>query len=533
MPSGESGKLAPRAVGRYLVYGEIASGGMATVHYGRLTALAGFARSVAIKRLHAHFAKDPEFVKMFLDEARLAARVTHPNVVATLDVVALEDELFLVMDYVRGASLAQLLRMSRQLGQPVPPLMATGIVAGALHGLHAAHEAKSETGERLDIVHRDVSPQNVLVGTDGVARVLDFGVAKAAGRMQETRDGQLKGKLSYMAPEQIQGVAVTRRTDVYAASVVLWEALTGERLFKGENEGSVLAKVLGAAVPPPSSITTTLPAALDRVVMRGLQRDPAERFATAREMAQELEAVFGVASAAEIGDWVERVASGELEARARRIAEMEKGRAEDDAETSIRTVASPGLGAPDAPTPVGRREPEEVTLRKPSIPDAIPVSTKEVPSQVSSVSLAHPTAPPFEPARSSRRTWIVAGAVASVAVLALLVLGVASLRRTDSPGPSTATATTPSVEAPVSQPSSSTAPAPADVPPASSAPVDEPTASAAPPAPSTAPASSAVRAAQHAAPAAPPAVRPTRSRDCNPPFSTGPDGHVHFKPQCM
>src|SRR5580700_8467878 len=143
MPSGESGKLAPRAVGRYLVYGEIASGGMATVHYGRLTALAGFARSVAIKRLHAHFAKDPEFVKMFLDEARLAARITHPNVVATLDVVQAGEELFLVMDYVRGLALSQLLRAARRAGERMPPLLATGIVAGALHGLHAAHEAKN------------------------------------------------------------------------------------------------------------------------------------------------------------------------------------------------------------------------------------------------------------------------------------------------------------------------------------------------------------------------------------------------------
>src|ERR1019366_2190828 len=226
MVGGDATKSAPRTIGRYIVYGEIASGGMATVHFGRLTGVAGFARSVAIKRLHPQYARDPDFVKMFLDEARLAARITHPNVVATLDVVSEGEDLLLVMDYVRGVSLSQLSRIMRARGERIPPLIVSGVIAGVLHGLHAAHEAKSETGQRLDIVHRDVSPQNCLVGTDGVARVLDFGVAKAAGRLQTTRDGQLKGKLSYMAPEQIHGATVTRRTDIYAASVVLWETLT-------------------------------------------------------------------------------------------------------------------------------------------------------------------------------------------------------------------------------------------------------------------------------------------------------------------
>jgi serine/threonine-protein kinase len=194
---------APRIVGRYVLYGEIASGGMATVHFGRLLGPAGFARPVAIKRLHAQFARDPDFVKMFFDEARLAARIAHPNVVPTLDVVAADGEVFLVMEYVRGASLAQLIRTVRRSGERVQPLICVGIVSGMLHGLHAAHEARNDRGERMDLVHRDVSPQNVLVGTDGVPRLLDFGVAKASGRLQTTRDGQLKGKLAYMAPEQV------------------------------------------------------------------------------------------------------------------------------------------------------------------------------------------------------------------------------------------------------------------------------------------------------------------------------------------
>ncbi len=516
---------APRTVGRYVVYGEIASGGMATVHFGRLTGVAGFARSVAIKRLHAQYARDPDFVKMFLDEARLAARITHPNVVATLDVVSEGEDLFLVMDYVRGVSLSELWRILRHRGERVPPLMATGILVGALHGLHAAHEARGDTGERLDIVHRDVSPQNILVGTDGVARVLDFGVAKAAGRLQTTRDGQLKGKLSYMAPEQIQGEAVTRRTDLYAASVVLWETLTGERLFKGENEGNVLAKVLGGQVRPPSALVPALPEALDRVVLRGLERDPSRRYATAREMAQELDAAFGVASSAEIGDWVEHAAARELEIRSKKIKQAQEGKPveDDDTQTTV-SPSSPGRGAPDAPTPVGQRVPEEPTRRVVAEPEtvaAVPLQP-EVPSQVSSVSVSQTAAPP-EPRSRPRGLWIGLGAAAVVLAGALIVV-VGSHRSEATPAVAGAPPSTASV---------SVVPAPAPTPepapdPAASAAVPTIEASALPsaPAPPVAPAAPTP-------PAARPASKPSPRPDCNPPYTTDAKGHVHFKPQCM
>jgi serine/threonine protein kinase len=313
-----------RVIGRYALYDEIAAGGMATVHFGRLLGPAGFSRTVAIKRLHPMFAKDPEFVSMFLDEARLAARVRHPNVVATLDIVPRKGELFVVMEYVLGESFARLCRVLRERGEVVPPSIAAGVMMSVLHGLHAAHEAKSEQGESLDIVHRDVSPQNILVGVDGVPRVVDFGVAKAVGRLQTTQEGQIKGKTSYMSPEQLRGRNVDRRADVYAASVVLWEALAGERLFTGDHTETIMAQVLEKVIPAPGTVAGGVSPELDAIVMRGLSRSADRRYSTAREMALALELTIAPATARAIGDWVVTIAGGPLDERSERVAEIER-----------------------------------------------------------------------------------------------------------------------------------------------------------------------------------------------------------------
>jgi serine/threonine-protein kinase len=306
---------SPGFIGRYVVFDELASGGMATVYLGR--SLDQPERIVALKRLHPHFAKDKDFATMFMDEARLALRLDHRNIVQTLDVVPVGGELVIVLEYVHGAALATLVGSTRKSRRRLPVPIAVGVVVGMLRGLHAAHEARSETGEFLGVVHRDVSPQNVLVGVDGAARLIDFGIAKAVGRMHATREGALKGKLAYMAPEQARGDELTRRADLFPTAIVLWEALTGQGLFRSKNEAELLMKVLTQPVTSPRLFVPDLPEALDAVVMRGLERDPAARFATAREMADALEeGAGGVATPEEIGAWVATEAREALAERA-------------------------------------------------------------------------------------------------------------------------------------------------------------------------------------------------------------------------
>jgi len=313
-----------RDIGRYRVYDEIASGGMATVSFGRLLGPVGFARTVAIKQLHAQFAKDPEFVSMFLDEARLAARIHHPNVVATLDVVASKNELVLVMDYIHGEALGRLIRAS---AGPIPAKITAGIICGALHGLHAAHEARSEGGEPLGIVHRDISPQNILVGVDGVPRVLDFGVAKAANRLQTTQEGHLKGKIRYMSPEQVQGHEVNRLTDLYAMAVVLFEMVTARSLFPRGEPAAIVHEILNGQIPRPSSINPAVPPELDAIILRGLSRDPNARFRDAREMALELEEHIGLATSSQISTWVQELVRATLDSRAAMVSAIESSSA--------------------------------------------------------------------------------------------------------------------------------------------------------------------------------------------------------------
>jgi serine/threonine protein kinase len=337
------------------MYGAIAAGGMATVHFGRLVSAGGFTRRVAIKRLHPHLATDPEIAATFAEEARLASRVSHANVAAMLDVVSADGELLLVMEYVHGESLSKLLIAARTATIPPPIEIVSSVIADVLHGLHAAHEAVDEDGKPFRLVHRDVSPQNVIVGVDGVARVVDFGIAKAMTLGHVTIDGQMKGKIPYMAPEQLLRRSIDRRVDVYAAGVILWEALAGKRLFVADDDAGFFEKIVEKPIVPPSRSNPKVTRALDKVVMRALERDPDKRFATALEMALAIEATTLRAPPSSVGAWVSASAVDALAKRSALIASMEReARAEDS--SSLPAVRAPSASvifrdAGDAPMP--------------------------------------------------------------------------------------------------------------------------------------------------------------------------------------
>jgi hypothetical protein len=477
-----------RRLGRYTLHGEIASGGMATVYFGRLSGQGGFSRIVAIKCMHRHLADDPEFRAMFLDEGRLAARIRHPNVVSTIDIGESDEGMYLVMEYVTGESLASLLRACSRSGERIPVSIAVRIVIDTLYGLHAAHVATDDAGQPLSIVHRDVSPQNILVATDGHARVLDFGIAKAAGRSHTTRDGQLKGKFRYMAPEQIRDAPVSARTDVYASSVVLWELLTGQMLFKGSNDAAIVAKVLEGVVAPPSKLVGSLPPELDAVVLRGLAREPDDRFPSAEAMAEALEGLSHSTTARQVGAWVGHVAGDVIRRRAEQIALIE--------------------GAPSTPG---------LVVASPSPGPNTETSTLEVqvPDAKTQVRAAAPAA--TEPARRGPGVGLIAALVAGTALLG--VLAAFAFVGVRGAAPSTSGPTTPSESAVA-------VPAPSDT----SAPPEAPVPSAAPsvvPSATGQPAPSATPQRPRPKSAAPGAA------NCNPPYYEDPSGIRRVKPQCL
>ena len=320
-PRGPRGQnpAVQRRLGRYEILGVLGHGGMATVYLGRADGEPGFRRLVAIKVLHPHLSEDASFVGMLLDEARIAARLHHPNVVPIVDLQTERGLHYVVMEYVEGCAMFELLAKNREHR---PPELIVPIVLDALAGLHAAHELRGDDGESLELVHRDVSPQNVLVGVEGVARITDFGVARAAARITTTRPERrgAKGRVGFLSPEQLRGEAIDRRADVFAAGVLLWTALTGTRLFYDpDSEAATATRTLTMKVPPPSTLGLKPPAAFDAVCLRALERDPSARFETALSMEEALRSAALEAgmlgTRREVADWMRRTFGDELSAR--------------------------------------------------------------------------------------------------------------------------------------------------------------------------------------------------------------------------
>ena len=262
---------------------------MARVFLAQFESDGGFSRWVAVKVIHPHLAKDRRFVDMLLDEACVTSQIHHPNVCSILDFGEKEGEPHIVMEYIHGLAFSSIIKFGWPGGK-LPFWLSAKIVADAARGLHAAHEQRDGAGKPVGIVHRDVSPQNIMVHYDGVSKILDFGIARARGRIVQTGSYEVKGKFTYMAPEQLEGRPIDRRADIWALSVILWEATVGKHLFRGKNDGQTTLNVISKEIPKPSDLVPGYPPELEKVVMQGLRRDLDERTQTAADFADALDA---------------------------------------------------------------------------------------------------------------------------------------------------------------------------------------------------------------------------------------------------
>lgn len=289
----------PQRIGRYEVVLRLGHGGMATVYLGRATGSAGFERAVAIKVIHPHLVAEPEFVEMFLDEARIAAKIHSPHVASIIDLGEDAGFHYMVLEYIDGETLSALLRQLRARDERLPLSVALQILADACEGLVAVHGLCDPSGRPYGLVHRDISPQNLMINFDGWSKIVDFGLVKATGARNSSHTGSLRGKLAYMAPEQARGRSLSARTDLFALGVILWEMLTGQRLFHGDSDAETLDNVIRCEVPPLSSMRPDAPAGVERVLQRSLAREAAERYASAEEMLADVRALLRDAAASE------------------------------------------------------------------------------------------------------------------------------------------------------------------------------------------------------------------------------------------
>jgi serine/threonine protein kinase len=282
-------EVAREQVGPYELIRRLGAGGMAEVHLARAAGIEGFEKLVVLKRILPHLSADPHFIRMFLAEARLAAILDHPNIVQVFDLGHDGGEYYFTMEFVYGENLQNILRAVRRTSTPLPYEHAITICNGVAAGLHYAHERVGFDGQRLGLVHRDVSPTNVMVTYEGCAKVADFGIAKVMNRTDVTQAGMRKGKVPYMSPEQCRAEPLDPRSDVFALGIVLYEATTMRRLFDGENEFGVMNRIVNGDVPPPSSIRSGYPKDLERIVMRALSTNRNERHGSALELQWDLE----------------------------------------------------------------------------------------------------------------------------------------------------------------------------------------------------------------------------------------------------
>jgi serine/threonine-protein kinase len=270
--------------GKYTLLNRIAVGGMAEIFLARQEGLEGFEKTICIKRIRPHLSSQPNFVRMFLNEAKLAAQLNHPNIVQIYDLGRISDSYFIAMEYISGRDMSRIIPKAEKAGIPFPMIYALRIASNVCEGLYYAHTKTDAYGNPLHVVHRDITPENILVGFNGTVKIVDFGIAKANTQIEQTRAGEIKGKLSYMSPEQAMGAQLDARSDIFALGSVVYEWITGYKLFTGENEMAILKSIIDGKIYPPSYFKEDVPEAVERILMKALEKDKEKRYQSAWEM---------------------------------------------------------------------------------------------------------------------------------------------------------------------------------------------------------------------------------------------------------
>jgi serine/threonine-protein kinase len=344
--SGEPAVSDPTRLGRYEVLTKLATGGMAELFLAYFTGPGGFRKFVALKRILPAYRAEDEFVAMFLDEARISAALSHTNIAQVFELSEAGKDFYIAMEFIEGQDLGRINRAARKAGGVLPVGFASALMRDVCSALHYAHSFTSPSGRPLPVVHRDLSLRNVMITYSGHTKVIDFGIAKARGSLSSTAGGQVKGSAGYMSPEQVRGEELDGSSDLFAAGAVLYELLTGRRVFTGQDPTAAMYKVLHETPPPPHSLNPEVPMALSEVVMRSLEKERGRRFVTGREMAKAIESAAPTLDEDARGLWMEMTFTDSM-ARTRAMLSV----AEEQDEQRIRAAAAALHEGADQPSP--------------------------------------------------------------------------------------------------------------------------------------------------------------------------------------
>ena len=402
----------------YQILARLAKGGMAELFLARATSAAGVSRFVVMKRVLRERADDFQFLQMFLDEARLAAQLQHPNIAQVYDVGRLGESYFFTMEYVHGETVRAIMARAAQAQRALPIACALAIAAGAAAGLHHAHDRIGIDGKALGIVHRDVSPSNLMVGYEGHVKVVDFGVAKAATSENVTHSGTVKGKIAYLSPEQAIGRDIDRRSDVFSLGIVLWEMLTGRRLFKRESDFLSMRAIVDDDVPAPSTVRADVSPALDAVVLKALAKTPADRYQTAQELFDAIERYAQDSGQAISSAVLSRVLRELFGSRPEPWLVLQR----EAQRTGVTLTAQP------IPPSLVRPPPSPVDAQLASVVDLRSVETYEERTRPYVIVDASGTVRPIEMPRKFRSLWLVAGALVLAAIAAVAIAATAEMK---------------------------------------------------------------------------------------------------------